>query len=142
MHGGDRQLQIDGTAIEQVKEAFHRRHEELYTYAERHSAVELVNIESTLYGRVNKPTPPRLGKGVMPAKALKAHRNAVFAASGNGQRTPVYDGGLLGAGSTIAGPAIIEEVTTTIVVEPGWTAKLDASGSYLIRRSKRSNGAN
>jgi N-methylhydantoinase A len=135
-------FKIDGTTIDTVKEAFHRRHEELYTYAERHSAVEVVNIESTLYGRVDKPTPPRLGKGVTPAKALKAPRNAVFAAGGKGQRTPVYDGGLLGAGSTIAGPAIIEEVTTTIVVEPGWTAKLDASGSYLIRRSKRSNGAN
>ena len=35
----------------------------------------------------------------------------------------------------------IEEVTTTVVVEPGWSAKLDAGGSYLIRRRKRLNGA-
>jgi N-methylhydantoinase A len=28
-------------------------------------------------------------------------------------------------------------VTTTIVVEPGWTAVLDASGSYLITRDKK-----
>ena len=43
----------------------------------------------------------------------------------------------LGAGAAIAGPAIIEEVTTTIVIEPGWTARLDASGSYLITRKKK-----
>ncbi|HKY76427.1 MAG TPA: hydantoinase/oxoprolinase family protein, partial [Acidimicrobiia bacterium] len=134
-------FKIDGTTIDTVKEAFHRRHEELYTYAERHSAVEVVNIESTLYGRVDKPQPPRLDKGLTPAKALKGHRKAVFASSGKGQPTPVYDGGRLGAGARIDGPAIIEEVTTTLVIEPGWSAKLDESGSYLIRPRKRLNGA-
>ena len=44
---------------------------------------------------------------------------------------------LLRAGDRFPGPAIIEEVTTTIVIEPGWTAKLDASGSYLITRKRR-----
>ena len=43
----------------------------------------------------------------------------------------------LGAGAQIAGPAVIEEVTTTIVIEPGWSATLDASGSYLITRKEK-----
>jgi len=134
-------FKIDGTTIDEVKEAFHRRHEELYTYAERHSAVEVVNIESTLYGRVDKPNPPRLGKGLTPAKALKGHRKAVFASSGKKQPTPVYDGGRLGASAKIDGPAIVEEVTTTLVIEPGWSARLDESGSYVIKRRKPLNGA-
>jgi N-methylhydantoinase A len=71
------------------------------------------------------------------AKALKGHRKAVFEASGKATRTPIYDGSRLGAGAAVSGPAIIEEVTTTIVIEPGWTAKLDASGSYLITRKRR-----
>ena len=41
---------------------------------------------------------------------------------------------------SIKGPAIIEEVTTTIVIEPGWTAKLDASGSYVITPRRKSGG--
>ncbi len=49
-------------------------------------------------------------------------------------RTPVYDGGALGAGAVIEGPAIIEEITTTIVIEPDWVAKLHGSGSYVITR--------
>ena len=48
--------------------------------------------------------------------------------------TPVYDGSKLGAGATIKGPAIIEEVTTTIVIEPKWTARLDVSSSYILTR--------
>ena len=130
-------FEINVRTIDKVKEAFHKRHEELYTYSERHSAVEVVNIESTLYGRIDKPKAPKLGRGGTVAKALKGYRKAIFDASGKAAKTPVYDGDKLGAGTTIAGPAIIEEVTTTIVIEPGWTSKLDASGSYVITRKKK-----
>ncbi len=128
---------IDAKSIEKIKDAFHRRHAELYTYAEPHNAVEVVNIESTLYGHVDKPKPARIAKGAPPAKALKGQRKAIFSAAGRPQPTPVYDGARLGAGAAIKGPAIIEETTTTIVVEPGWTARLDTSGSYVMTRAKQ-----
>ena len=128
---------INEKTIEKVKDAFHRRHEELYTYSERHNAVEVVNIESTLYGRIDKPMPPKLPKGKPAAQALKGYRKAIFEASGKAAKTPIYDGAKLGAGAAISGPAIIEEVTTTVVIEPGWTARLDASGSYVITRAAR-----
>ena len=117
-----------------MKEAFHKRHEELYTYSERHNAVEVVNIESTLYGRIDKPKPPQLGRG-RPSQGAEG-RTARRSSRPTGKRsdTPIYDGGRLGAGATVAGPAIIEEVTTTIVIEPGWTARLDVSGSYVVTR--------
>ena len=71
--------------IGKVKDAFHKRHEELYTYSERHNAVEVVNIESTLYGHIDKPKPPKLAKGGIPvAKALKGHRKAIFDAQRQG----------------------------------------------------------
>ena len=127
-------LADDTRALEKVKAAFHKRHEELYTYSEPHNAVEVVNIESTLYGHVEKPQPPRVKKGVPPAKAMVGRRRAIFAADGKPVDTPVYDGSKLGAGATIKGPAIIEEVTTTIVIEPKWSARLDVSGSYVITR--------
>jgi N-methylhydantoinase A len=125
---------IDGLTICDVKDAFHRRHEELYAYAERHTPVEAVNIESTLYGRIDKPAPPRVGQGPPAREAQKGSRNAIFTPDGRRQEAPVYDGERLGAGATIEGPAIIEETTTTIVIEPGWMAVLDPSGSYVIRQ--------
>jgi len=125
-------FEVTEKTIGKIIKAFHKRHEELYTYSERQSTVEIVNIESTLYGKVDKPKAPKLGRSLPPAKALKGNRNAIFSADGKAKKTPVYDGSKLGAGATILGPAIIEEVTTTIVIEPGWTAKLDPSGSYVI----------
>ncbi|OCC02706.1 5-oxoprolinase [Labrys sp. WJW] len=127
-------FRIDETTIDKVKDAFHARHEELYTYCERHNPVEVVNIESTLYGLIEKPRPPRLeGTGSLQG-ALKGKRSAIFQASGKATSTPVYDGSKLGVGMSVAGPAIVEEVTTTIVIEPGWTAALHESGSYLLTR--------
>lgn len=126
----------DARALEKVKAAFHRRHQELYTYSEPHNAVEVVNIESTLYGHVDKPQPPRVKKGAPAAKAILGRRKAIFSAEGKAVGVPVYDGSTLGAGAVINGPAIIEEVTTTIVVEPKWSARLDGSGSYVMTRHR------
>ena len=73
-----------------------------------------------------------------PAKALKGHRKAIFEASGKAHaRHRSMMVASWARAPRIAGPAIIEEVTTTIVIEPGWTAKLDASGSYVITRKKK-----
>lgn len=124
----------DAKVLEKVKSAFHKRHQELYTYSEPHNAVEVVNIESTLYGYVDKPQPPRVKKGLPPAKCLAGRRKVIFVKDGNLIDTPIYDGSKLGAGATIKGPAIIEEVTTTIVIEPRWSAQLDVNGSYVITR--------
>jgi len=129
---------IDAGSIDRVKDAFHRRHEELYTYSERHNAAEVVNIEATLFGRIEKPGLQTLAPGAPEDVTLKGHRTAIFAASGEGIDTPIYDGSKLGAGSIIAGPAIIEEVTTTIVIEPGWTSALHQSGSYVLTRQQGS----
>lgn len=127
-------FKVDAKSVGKIIEAFHKRHEQLYTYSERHSTVEVVNLESTVYGRVEKLARMTIARGKAAGAALKGHRDAVFSADGKRVRTPVYDGALLGAGAKIAGPAIIEEVTTTIVIEPGWKAVLDESGSYLITR--------
>lgn len=130
-------FKVDAKSINKVIAAFHKRHEQLYTYAEPHSVVEVVNIESTVYGVVEKPERMKIGTGLAAEKAIKGHRDAVFSADGKRLRTPIYDGTPLGAGATIHGPAVIEEVTTTIVVEPGWTARLDESGSYLMTRDRK-----
>ena len=130
-------FKVDAKSISKIKAAFHKRHKDLYTYAEPASTVEVVNIESTVYGVVEKPARMTIGTGATPQRALKGHRDAVFSADGTRIKTPIYDGTPLGAGARIKGPAVIEEVTTTIVIEPGWTAVLDASGSYLITRARK-----
>lgn len=123
---------ITEKSLERIKEAFHARHKELYTYDEPHSAVEVVNIESTIQGHVENPQRMKFAAGKGADGALKGKRAMVFDASGATTETPVYDGERLGAGDHVFGPAVIEEVTTTLVIEPGWSADLHQSGVYVI----------
>jgi N-methylhydantoinase A len=47
--------------------------------------------------------------------------------------TPVYDGDALVEGNRIAGPALIEETGSTILVPDGARAEVDVYGNYLIQ---------
>jgi len=125
---------IDSETIEIIKEAFHKRHEELYTYSEQESSIELVNIESTVYGRIDRPSPTEIKNNTLLKDALKSNRNLIFSNSGELIKTPVYDGNLLSNGHQIHGPAVVEEDTTTLVIEPGWMLELHKSGTYFIKR--------
>ena len=125
-------FEVTEDTIEDIKAAFHARHKELYTYDEPHNAVEIVNVESTIAGHVDKPERMTIAAGKGAHETLKGTRSMVFNADGIAQDTPVYDGSAMGAGDTLHGPAVIEEVTTTIVVEPGWTVSLHDSGVYVL----------
>jgi len=125
---------IDSETIEKVKEAFHKRHEELYTYSELKSPIELVNIESTLYGRIDRPSPAEIENDTQLKDAIKSYRNLIFSDSEELVKTPVYDGNFLSGGHQINGPAVVEEDTTTLVIEPEWLLELHKSGTYIINR--------
>lgn len=123
---------IDEAALDRLKAAFHARHEELYTYSEPQSAVEVVNVESAISGAVDRPARMVIAAGQGAHTALKGTRPMIFNAEGIAQDTPVYDGALLGAGDVLVGPAVIQEVTTTLVIEPDWKVELDATGVYVV----------
>jgi N-methylhydantoinase A len=129
-------FKIDADTIERVKDAFHDRHEQLFTYSERHNTVEMVNIESTLYGRVERPNPAELTGNANVETAIKPNRDLIFSDDGQSVSVPVYDGAKISPGNSITGPAVIEEETATLIIQPGWKIDLHKSASYLITRIK------
>lgn len=127
---------FNSNTVERVKTAFHDRHEQLFTYCERNTPVEVVNIESTLYGRVQRPNPAVLPRGARVEDAVKGERDSIFSGDGRPTRVPVYDGAKIGAGEKLTGPAIVEEETATLVIQPGWQVELHESASYVITKMK------
>jgi N-methylhydantoinase A len=114
-------------------ERFHDLHEELHAYAVRDEepVIRAVRVHTT--GRTAKPDLREVDRVHTPVEsALRSRRQAFF--DGRFVDTPVYDGERVGHGHTIAGPAIVEERFTTIVVYPGWTAELDRQGNYVVTR--------
>ena len=127
---------ITPSSISTLVEAFHERHEELYMYSERHSAIEVVNVESTIVGRVERPERMKQSKGNGADTAKTGSRKVVFSSDGARIETPIYDGSKLGAGDHIQGPAVIEEETTTLVIDPHWKLVLTDSAVYELTKQK------
>ncbi|MFC4360484.1 hydantoinase/oxoprolinase family protein [Halobium salinum] len=121
--------------LSELREAFDERHEELYTYAEPETGVDLINVESVAIGRVD---PPDISGGLPTGDdaetARVATREAYFEETDGFVETPVYDGSAIPVDVDVEGPAVVEEDTTTIVVNPGWSARLDDSGVYELTR--------
>lgn len=111
---------------------FHESHERLYGYALPDAPLELVNLRATITGAVAKPPLPEIPAG--PAPAPRARRAAWVAEEERFVDVPVYDGDAFGRGARLAGPALIELPTTTVVVGPGWRVDVDGHGAFLLER--------
>ncbi|ABM57279.1 caprolactamase subunit alpha [Verminephrobacter eiseniae] len=125
-------LALGAASLAAIKTAFHQMHRQLFTYDEPDSLIEIVNIETTVLGKTEPLRLAQWPRGGQPSAAIRTHRPMVFGADAAALQTPVYDGTRLGADDLIDGPAVIEEPTTTIVLQSGWQARLDASGCYVL----------
>ncbi len=73
----------------------------------------------------------------MGSKAERGSRPAWLETERVLESVPVYDGHRLRYGQRIAGPAIVEQVTTSIVLTGAWDAIVDRHGSFVLYRKGR-----
>jgi N-methylhydantoinase A len=126
----------EGTALDEpglldLAERFHDQHETERGFCFRMQQPLVRGVRIITRGRTPKPDHfAETGTVSDAASARKADRDAYW---GDGfVATPVYDGSLLSAGAQVAGPALIEEPFTVVVVPPGAHAELDALGNYVV----------
>jgi len=126
----------------ELAQAFHQAHDRLYGYhlADEGTAIELLNLRLVALGRTEKPELPREARRQPPdaRHLLKGERRIFLPRLGDFAPVPVYDGMRLGFGHCLDGPAIVEQVTTTIVVLPEFMLACDRLGSAtLILKEER-----
>jgi N-methylhydantoinase A len=110
--------------LKQIVERFHRRHEELYTYAQRDQEAVLVNARVAVVGVLpDLPQEPPLPAG---APARPSGERRVYL--GGPLTAQVYDFERLVPAQKLAGPAIIESGMTTILLRPGEHAAVTSLG--------------
>jgi len=112
---------------------YHDLHQQLYSFKRPEHPSEVLNLRLDLVGvrDVARLRSEPFGDED-PAAAAKGVRQVYFEERGGFVETPVYDGDLVQPGHLIAGPAIIEEPDTTIVVRPGQEAMSDHYRTYVI----------
>ncbi len=130
---------LTASGIETAIQAFHDRHKEMYTFNMEWKGVEFLTfrVRATI---PKKRIEMKSNKTAGPdgSAALKSHRKAWF--DGEQVDTPVYDGALLEAGNILEGPAIIEEVTTTVVVPSSYRCTVDNIRGYQLELKSKGQG--
>jgi N-methylhydantoinase A len=112
-----------------LADRFHAAHERLYTYALRDQEVVLVNARLSVIGRLPQVEPARADGS--PAQAEPRRRRQLYL---NGWKTvPVFDFLTLAPDQDIAGPAVVESDTTTVLLRAGDTARFDPRGWLDVR---------
>ena len=125
-------LERPGALAAGVRERFTRMHRRLYGHGDPEGPIEVVTARCRATGAVERPRWPAWEVGG-PAEP-RTSREVRFVGSGP-LDTPVYERERLALGQTIAGPALVEEWTTTIVVPPGWRASTDRLGDLVMERT-------
>jgi N-methylhydantoinase A len=122
---------LDEPGLLDLAERFHDQHERERGFCFRSQQPLMRGVRVIARGTTLKPD--HLAETGTVADADQARRSARRAYWGDGfVETPVYDGTRLGVGATVAGPALIEEPFTVVVVPPDATATLDHLGNYVI----------
>ena len=131
---------MDVSKLAQLRENFHRRHEELYTYSEPDNEPEIVSLRTSTIVDTQAPTDAG-SDATIPEISIKPQdtRKVIMPDSREIRSTPVYRNighetgdRFKSAPFSIQGPAIIEEETTTIFVPAGNTIRYDPAGFYLL----------
>jgi N-methylhydantoinase A len=126
---------ITAEQIEAIREHFASEYEREYTYRLTAPA-ELVCYHLIAIAEVDKLKPekhPKTGRKLL--DAIKGRREVDFVESGIQQAT-IYNGDSLEPGMSFAGPAIIEEADTTVVIPPDLPCFMDDFGNYCIQTAK------
>ncbi len=123
---------LTATSLLDLAGAFHDAHEADRGFAFRNQQPVVRGVRALVQGHT--PKPPSLGAtGSDPLDAVRRPRREMYVGDGFVD-AEVIDGDRLAAGSTVPGPALIEERFTVIVVPPGWTATLGEHAAYELVR--------
>jgi len=125
-----------------IAAAFHAEHQRLYGYSleSENAPIEIINVRVQALGATDKP---QLGEEPLvdsdPGAARKGSRSAYVPEHDAFRSVPVYDAHRLRNGNRIEGPAIVEAVTTTIVLSASYDGVCDAHGSIVLHAKERAD---
>jgi N-methylhydantoinase A len=109
---------------------FHAAHRQRFSFDDPDETVELVTMRlaaiGVLGGMAASSVPER--GSALPVRERQVHLDGAWT------QAPVYEQVGLGAGAVIAGPAIIEQAYTTLIIPAQWRVEVRPSGDLVASR--------
>ncbi|WP_025850506.1 hydantoinase/oxoprolinase family protein [Paenibacillus ehimensis] len=126
------ELTDDG--VQGILTRFHEQHEKHYGYSNRSGVIEFVNYRVTALGELPKAALRRTEESGSRSVQPTSRREVYFAETDRPgyYDTPIYQRSELVPGDRLAGPAIIEQMDSTILILPGQTASVDPYRNLVI----------
>lgn len=123
-------VSMQGEVLDRLHQDFYAAHDRIYGHSVE-GPVKFVNLRA-----VHQATTAKAATMVdyIPSEgqALKGTRSILTPSSDTFIAAPVYERSRMKPGTRFAGPAIVEQVDTTTVIEPGWRAEVDVRGNLIL----------
>ncbi|MEQ9071634.1 MAG: hydantoinase B/oxoprolinase family protein, partial [Gimesia chilikensis] len=116
---------------------FEQEHQRLYGYKHTAREIEVTAIRTEIVGLMEEPHLPArepVSRTPQPVETTTAY------SQGQAQETAVYLREDLQPGDQLAGPAIICEAISTVIIDPGFTAEILSRGETLMRETSPQSG--
>ena len=124
---------LGGDDVAALSTAFHAMHERIHTIREDDSEVEFTTWTVRAIGAGDAASAvTRTGRGRRGRLPERGTRRVWLGEARAFRALPVYDGNAPSAGAEVAGPALIDSATTTILLLAGQRARTDAGGNFHI----------
>jgi len=120
-------------SLKKIETIFREKHHRLYSYSSPDAPCEFCTLSVSATGPLSKINIPLIKKGTSDSsQAFKANRTVFWGEYNDYIDTPTYDRSRLKATNVIIGPAIIEQMDTTIAIPPEQKARVDKYGNIII----------
>ncbi|WP_156856411.1 hydantoinase/oxoprolinase family protein [Oceanobacillus sp. AG] len=120
------------TSLDAALENFHKEHERAYAFSNPDQSVEVYGFRIEAVGIVPKPELPKEEPVGTLIEALREYRNVYFEETGGFINTPIYHRPSVPVGSIISGPAVVEQLDSTVIIPPDFVAKVDNYKNIII----------
>jgi 5-oxoprolinase (ATP-hydrolysing) len=116
--------------LDDVQDIFHRQHRTMFGSFDREATLM---VKSILVEARHNPVPPAMVQKKTLNQNLPPMDHLNLYSKGEWHRAPLYELPSLNPGQNIAGPALLLDQDTTLVVEAGWVAVADDNGGVLLK---------
>lgn len=119
-------------SLEEAVEKFHQEHQRAYAFSNPEILVEIYGLGVEAIGTVSKPEfAVEEARGTLEG-ALTSYREVYFKEVGGFTETPIYRRSEVPVDAKIEGPAIVEQLDSTVVIPPEFHAKVDQYKNIII----------
>ena len=129
--GSDTSLLVAYGNVADIQQAFEREHKQRFGFIARDKSLIIEALQVETIGRSNAAVSAQAPAAGGELPMAQHHR---LSTGGQEYQAPFYQRAQLPAEQAIAGPAVIIEDNSTIVIEPGWQAYVSRNNDVILER--------